>query len=237
MVQHRFSTTFSGALYGAFSRAFGAIVSVCVALALAACTGDAEPREPSTTPPVAPISETGPTVSPTAPALPDGPRATRGAVAADCVDGWTTPPRDAHRYAEPLRVIRRATGVEGPLEVVDLRFFEGPESPPSDKGYLLDIRRWYVKAFAKHDLSFQGRFLVESREFGTGLVAVAPYDTNGFRSPDWVGFQFDSGDPEERAYPGLPGTWAGVPYDFVAGGAGLQIPGLPDEVVGCLSAT
>jgi hypothetical protein len=129
------------------------------------------------------------------------------------------------------------TGVRGPLEVVDLRFFEGPESPPSDKGYLLDIRRWYVKAFAKDEQSFQGRFLVESREFGTGLVAVAPYDTNGFRSPDWVGFQFDGGDPEARAYPGLPGTWAGVPYDFVSGGAGLQIPGLPDEVVGCLSAT
>jgi hypothetical protein len=230
MHQHRFSTAFSGA----FS---GAIASVCVALALTACTGDAEPGEPSTTPPVTPISETGPAVSPTPPVLPDEPPATRGPVAADCVHGWMTPPRDAHRYVEPLGVIRRATGVEGPLEVVDLRFFEGPESPPSDKGYLLDIRRWYVKAFAKHDLSFQGRFLVESREFGTGLVAVAPYDTNGFRSPDWVGFQFDSGDPEARVYAGLPGSWAGVPYDFVSGGAGLQIPGLPDEVVGCLSAS
>ena len=101
----------------------------------------------------------------------------RGPVAADCVQGWVTPHRDSARYEEPLRVIRRMTGVEGPLEVVDLRTFEGPESPPSDKGYLLDIRRWYVKAFAKHDLSFQGRFLVESREFGAGLVGVAPYDT------------------------------------------------------------
>jgi hypothetical protein len=232
MHQHRFSTTLSGA----FS---GAIASVCVAIALAlsACTGDAEPGAPSATPPVTPISGTGPSASPTPPALPDEPPATRGPVAVDCVDGWVTPPRDSARYAESLRVIRRATGERGPLEVVDLRFFEGPESPPSDKGYLLDIRRWYVKAFAKHDLSFQGRFLVESREFGTGLVAVAPYDTDGFRSPDWVGFQFDSGDPEERVYPGLPGSWAGVPYDFVSGGAGLQIPGLPDEVVGCLSAS
>jgi hypothetical protein len=246
MRQHRFSTAFSGALSGAFSGAFstafsgafsGAIASVCLAFALAACTGDAEPGAASTTPPLTSISGAGPTASPTAPALPDEPPATRGPIAADCVHGWMTPPSDAHRYAEPLRVIRRATGVEGPLEVVDLRFFEGPESPPSDKGYLLDIRRWYVKAFAKHDLSFQGRFLVESREFGTGLAAVAPYDTSGFRSPDWVGFQFDSGDPEARVYPGLPGTWDGVPYDFVSGGAGLQIPGLPDQVVGCLSAT
>jgi hypothetical protein len=226
MYQHRFSTTLSGA-----------IASACVVFAVAACTGGAEPDAPSTTPPVTPIPQTGSTASPTPPALPAESPATRGPVSADCVNGWVTPPRDSARYAEPLRVIRRTTGVEGPLEVVDLRFFEGPESPPSDKGYLLDIRRWYVKAFAKHDLSFQGRFLVESREFGAGLVAVAPYDTNGYRSPDWVGFQFDSGDPEARVYPGLPGSWAGVPYDFVSGGAGLQIPGLPEEVVGCLSAT
>jgi hypothetical protein len=234
MHQHRLFTPFSRAFSGAFS---GAIASVCVAFALTACTGDAEPGEPSATPPVTPISETGPTASPTPPALPEQPPATRGPVAADCVDGWVTPPRKSHGFEEPLRIIRRMTGVRGPLEVVDLRFFEGPESPPSDKGYLLDIRRWYVRAFAKHDLSFQGRFLVESREFGTGLVAVAPYDTNGFRSPDWVGFQFDSGDPEAQAYPGLPGSWAGVPYDFASGGAGLQIPGLPAEVVGCLSGT
>lgn len=226
MHQHRFSTAFSGT-----------IASLCVVFALAACTGDTEPDAPSTTPPVTPISQTGPTASPTPPALPAEPPAKRGPVAADCVNGWVTPPRDSARYAEPLRVIRRMSGVQGPLEVVDLRTFEGPESPPSDKGYLLDVRRWYVKAFAKHDLSFQGRFLVESREFGTGLVAVAPYDTDGFRSPDWVGFQFNSADPEARAYPGLPGLWAGVPYDFVTGDAGLQIPGLPDEVLGCMSAT
>ena len=230
MHQHRFSTAFSGA----FS---GAIASLCVVFALAACTGNTEPDAPSTTPPVTPIPQTGSTASPTPPALPAAAPATRGPVSADCVNGWVTPPRDSARYAEPIRVIREVTGEKGPLEVVDLRFFEGPESPPSDKGYLLDIRRWYVKAFAKHDLSFQGRFLVESREFGTGLVAVAPYDTNGFRSPDWVGFQFDSGDPDPRVYPGLPGSWAGVPYDFVSGGAGLQFPGLPDEVVGCLSAS
>jgi hypothetical protein len=231
MHQHRFSTTFSGA----FS---GAIASVCVVFALAACTGGSAPEaSTASAPAVAPISQTGPTASPTPPALPDSPPATRGPVAEDCTHGWVTPPPDSARYAEPLRVIRRMTGVRGPLEVIDLRTFEGPDSPPSDKGYLLDVRRWYVKVFAKDDLSFQGRFLIESRAFGTGLVAVAPYDTNGFRSPDWVGFQYDSGDTATRAYPGLPGVWSGVPYDFVAGGAGLQIPGLPDEVIGCLSAT
>jgi len=69
------------------------------------------------------------------------------------------------------------------------------------------------------------------------VAAVAPYDTSGFRSPDWTGFQWDSADTEARAYPGLPGRWAGIPYDFVRGGAGLDIPGLPDEVRGCLGGT
>jgi hypothetical protein len=243
MHRHRLSTRFSGTFSGAFSGAFsgsfsGAIASVCVVFAVAACTGGSAPEgSTASAPAVAPISQTGPTASPTPPALPDSPPATRGPVAEDCAHGWVTPPPDSARYGEPLRVIRRMTGVRGPLEVIDLRTFEGPDSPPSDKGYLLDVRRWYVKVFAKDDLSFQGRFLIESRAFGTGLVAVAPYDTNGFRSPDWVGFQYDSGDTETRAYPGLPGVWSGVPYDFVAGGAGLQIPGLPDEVIGCLSAT
>jgi hypothetical protein len=188
-------------------------------------------------PSVSPVADTGATASPTPPGLPDEPPATIGPVAADCIQGWATPPEGSARYARPLHVIRVVTGVRGPLVVVDMRSFDGPESPPSDKGYLADVRRWYVKAFATRDLSFQGRFLVEAREFGTGLVSVAPYDSNGFHSPDWVGFQYDSDDPEARAYEGLPGRWAGVPYDFVNGGAGLQIPGLPADVAGCLSAT
>ena len=135
MHQHRFSTAFSGA--------------IVVALSLAACTGDAEPDVPPTPSAVTPISATGPTASPTPPALPEEPPANRGPTAVDCVNGWVTPKRGSARYEEPLRLIRRVTGVPGRLVVVDMRTFEGPESPPSDKGYLLDVRRWYVKAFAK----------------------------------------------------------------------------------------
>lgn len=118
--------------------------------------------------------------------------------------------------------------------VVEMRYFTGPESPPSDKGYIKTIQRWYVKLYARADLRFQGRFLVESREFGDGVAAVAPYDTEGFRSPDWSGFQWNEADPAPHPYPGLPGEWSGIRYDFVKGGAGLTIPGLPDEVTGCL---
>ena len=118
-----------------------------------------------------------------------------------------------------------------------MRHFTGPESPPSDQGYLLEVERWYIKLFAEDDIAFQGRFLVESRRFGRGVVAVAPYDTEGFESPDWIGFQYDSAHTARRAYPGLPGEWPGIPYDFVRGGEGLTIPGLPNEVSECLAGT
>lgn len=212
-------------------------VALLLVLVVGACTAGDEEGSPTPSPPVTQTAEPVRPVSPTPPALPDEPPATRGPVAPDCVNGWKTPAEDSARFAKPLEVIRRETGVEGELVVVDMRSFAGPESPPSDKGYLVEVERWYVKAFAPDDLSFQARFLVESRTFGEGLVAVAPYDSNGFRSPDWVGFQFDSGDPEPKFYEGLPGLWAGIPYDFVQGGAGLEIPGLPDQVAGCLDAT
>jgi hypothetical protein len=137
---------------------------------------------------------------------------------------------------QPLRIIRRTVRMPREPVIVEMRYFTGPESPPSEKGYISTIERWYVKLYSEADLRFQGRFLVESRLFGDGVAAVAPYDTEGFRSPDWSGFQWNEADPEPRAYPGLPGEWSGIRYDFVKGGAGLEIPGLPAEVRGCLDS-
>jgi hypothetical protein len=217
-----------------------------ISLVLVACTGgggeeDGPTGSTATTgasaPPITPIESPGQAASPTPPALPEEPPPTRGSAALGCVNGWVTPAEGSPRYLQPLGIVRRTTGVEGPLEVVDMRYFVGPESPPSDKGYLLDVQRWYVKLYARDDPAFQGRFLIEARRFGRGLVAVAAYDTSGFRSPDWIGFQHESGDPEARAYPGLPGLWSGIPYDFVEGGEGLTIPGLPDQIAGCLDGT
>jgi hypothetical protein len=175
--------------------------------------------------------------SPTQPAVPESAPATRGAPSTTCVEGWRTPPSDTPLFTDPLGIVRRTAPVEGDFVVVDMRYFTGPESPPSDKGYILEIDRWYIKLYVESDWSYQGRFIVEQRMFGRGVAAVAPYDTKGFRSPDWTGFQWDSADTTARAYPGLPGLWPGVPYDFVKGGAGLEIAGLPDEVRGCLQGT
>jgi hypothetical protein len=212
----------------------------CLALPLTAataCFGGDDGTPTASIPSPVPATTASPTTTPTPPVVPATHPPTSGAATATCTRGWTTPPRGSAHWNFPLDVIRRASGISGPLVVVDMRTFVGQESPPTDKAYLTDIHRWYVKLYAKNDLSFQGRFLVEDRRFGRGLAAVAPYDSRGFTSPDWVGFQYDAEHQTPYAYPGLPGTWRGVAYDFVNGGRGLTFPGLPAEIAGCLDGT
>jgi hypothetical protein len=185
-----------------------------------------------------PPTSVAPTVSPTPPALPAKPPPTAGAASSTCVHGWTTPASDSSLYTDPLGIIRRSDPVKGEFVVVDMRYFHGPESPPNPtEGYLKDVARWYIKLYDKSDLSYQGRFIVEQRAFGRGLSAVAPYDTRGFRSPDWSGFQFTSQDVGRRTYAGLPGALSGLRYNFVNGGEGLTFKGLPSAVQGCLDGT
>ncbi len=197
--------------------------------------GTSSAGSPSPTEAFTPSGSAAP--SPTRPSIPGKVPATRGAPSETCVEGWQTPARGTPLFTDPLGIVRRTAPVDGEFVVVDMRHFTGPESPPSDKGYILEIERWYIKLYVKSDWSYQGRFIVEARRFGRGLAAVAPYDSRGFRSPDWTGFQWDSADTHPVVYPGLPGQWRGIPYDFVNGGAGLEIPGLPDEVRGCLDGT
>jgi hypothetical protein len=199
---------------------------------LSACTGDQAGSIPS------PLATPPPTTTrPTPPAIPSSPPPTVGLADSTCQGGWETPVKGSALWDQPLDLIRKTTGEREPLVVVDMRTFVGPESPPDNKNYLQDIRRWYVKAYAKGDPAFQGRFLVEHRRFGAGIAAVAPYDTTGFASPDWVGFQWRSEDRDRLTYPGLPGTWEGKAYDFVTGGAGLGMPGLPGEMTGCMNGS
>jgi hypothetical protein len=168
----------------------------------------------------------------------------------DCVNGYTTPPPAAPLRLDGLRVLASAVADAAgerlhpdDFDVEEIRYFEGPESPPSEREYLLNVRRWYVKASLKDAPDFAARFLVERRTFGAGLVAVAPFDSEGFASPDWIGFQYEGADADREAYEGLPGAWAGTPYDFVRGTAldgdepVFGFPGLPAEVVGCLAGT
>lgn len=156
-----------------------------------------------------------------------------------CVEGWVSPDEDEALAQQALRLIRRTMRFKGSLVAEEIRYFEGPESPPSEQGYLRVVKRWYVKGHLRSDPSFRGRWLVERRTLGAGVAAVAPYDTSEYRSPDWTGFQYEAADPERRSYPGLPGRWRGTPYDFVNGdpGMNIRVRGLADEVVGCLAGT
>ena len=222
---------------GPITRTSVAAWLLAVVLPLSGCTTDQE-GPPGARAPGAPGGETS---SPTpVPGGEGGEAPTEQA----CVNGWTEP-EDREQRELPFHVIRRTQKVDGEFDVVEMRYFEGPESPPSIKGYLLTVDRWYVKAELQGDPTFRGRWLIEERAFGSGVVAVAPFDSEGFASPDWIGFQYEGEDAklQPRSELDLPGRWAGRPYDFVAGrdletgGRIFSFPGLPPQVAGCLEGT
>jgi hypothetical protein len=132
-------------------------------------------------------------------------------------------------------MIQGQMGVEGPWTVDEMRYFTGPDVP-----WILDphydvVMRWYVKASRTDDPAFHARWLLEQRtDLIRGISAVAAYETTGYESPDWTWFV---GDGPPTIYAGLPGEYSGVPYDFVTGEGDSGNPGLPDEVVGCLTGT
>jgi hypothetical protein len=215
-------------------KALARLMMVAACVVVAACAdqttgGEAAGGTPS------PQATVEPEASPTGAVAEEGGEAPTETA---CVNGWTVP-EDPEQYELPFHVIRRTLKVDGDFDVDELRYFEGPESPPSDKGYLLRVDRWYVKATLATDPAFRGRWLIEERAFGSGLAAAAPYDSQGFASPDWVGFLLEEGasDDRRRRHPGLPGKWAGTAYDFVTGEGAFNFPGLPAEVIGCLEGT
>jgi hypothetical protein len=237
-------------------RAAGQLVATLTLLVAAACAGaptSPAPTAPASTdqPPLptpdlaSPTSQPTPTPGPVSPtptptpvptpiALPSptsGPPQV-GLPADSCVDGWQSPVVGSDKWSEGLEMLGLEMGLDSGLEVDEMRYFTGPDVPWIIEPHYPVVERWYIKARQADDASFAGRWLLEARtDRVRGISAVAPHDTVGFASPDWVGF-FGEGPP--RAYPDLPGTWAGIPYDFVTGEGDGGQPGLPDEVVGCL---
>jgi hypothetical protein len=124
--------------------------------------------------------------------------------------------------------------LDTPLAVVGMRYFTGPDVPWIIEPHYAVVQRWYVKSSLDQG-AYTGRWLIEQRSATVaGVSAVAPFDSIGYASPDWVGFV---GEGPPREYPGLPGRWSGIPYDFVTGEGDSGNPGSPDEVVGCLAGT
>jgi hypothetical protein len=161
--------------------------------------------------------------------------AQQGDAGPGCVNGWTTPAPGTAVRREPLDVIRAQMGVTGEFQIDEMRYFTGPEVPWIIEPRPPLVERWYVKAQLVDDPTFRARWLVEKRSPTTeGIAAVAPFDTTGYRSPDWRGFV---GEGEPRTIEGLPGSWAGIEYDFVTGEGDGGNPGLPDEVIHCFDDT
>jgi hypothetical protein len=151
------------------------------------------------------------------------PAPTSGPPTADCVNGWLTPVQGSTEYDDALGILADQLGVDGPWQLDAMRYFTGSDG----------VLRWYLRGALTTDANYRGRFLIEARGEDARVVAVAPYESSGFGSPDWTGF---TGDGEPQTYLGLPGQWAGTPYDFVSGGSSAE-PGLPADVIGCVSDT
>src|SRR4051794_39077773 len=155
--------------------------------------------------------------------------------AADCVNGWMAPAAGSSEYAAAFEMIESQMGTSGPWTLDEMRYFTGPDVPWIIDPHYDVVDYWYVKAARVDDPHFQGRWLLEQRtDTVRGISAAAPHETTGYASPDWTGFV---GDGRPKKYVGLPGTWPGIPYDFVTGEGDSGQPGLPDQVVGCLSGT
>jgi hypothetical protein len=154
------------------------------------------------------------TAAPSGSASAVGPKT--GPKSATCVEGWHEPPPGPLR-TKPLDLLRQSQGLTGSFLVRELRYFTAPDK----------VERWYGKvSLVSQETSFHLRFIVERRSVGEGIVAVAPYASTGFTSPDWKGFDGEGGSVTIE---GVPGKWPGQPTDFVKDG------GLPATVAGCLT--
>jgi hypothetical protein len=209
---------------------------VAVVLALAACSKQGGPTAPQPSPiattPVASTPAAAPPTTPTA-TVASAASATARALRSQgpiqgCANGWKEPAPGTALRAKPLDLLRATQGFSGTFQVVDLRYFTGPDDAnlAADSKQKKPVERWYGKVVYLADPSFKIRFIAVRREVGEGVAAIAAYGTTNFTGKDWYGFDGEGG---KSAYPGLPGLWPGMPYDYAAAHE------LPDEVIGCLA--
>jgi hypothetical protein len=193
---------------------------------------------PAPTPSPTASATLAPTATPTQPAalsFSPNPTLAAGSPTPGCVNGWQGLDPADPLYIEGVDILANYMGLTDPLNVVDLRYFTGPDVPWILEPHFDVVERWYVKAVLSTDPGYRGRWLIEKRTVDRlGVSAVAPFDTTGYSSPDWHGFE---GEGLPRVVAGLPGLWSGIDYDFVTGAGDSGFPGLPDQVVDCLTGT
>jgi hypothetical protein len=191
------------------------------------------PQAPSTGAPSSPgplppaTSERVPTSGTAAEAQDDavggGEGVDRGSPSDTCVQGWVTPRPASKLRKAALDMLREQRGER--FVVIEMRYFIGPEDAEVI-GPQRQVERWYVKARSLADRSRQQRWLLRRAAVGSGIDAVAPFDSTGYgpgtwRRPDAV--DESTADPFQH------------PCDVAR--AGARCMGLPRAVLGCLKGT
>jgi hypothetical protein len=166
----------------------------------------------TTAPPVVPESTNPATTGSTGAPLP-----AVGDPSPGCVNGWMTPDPGTPLRTAPLDLMRADMGLQpGDLFLVDeMRYCVGPENT-NIVAPRRDVERWYVRGSLVDDPGFAGRWLVRRTGPHQGVEAVAPYESTGFETGTWVSFIGGESEDDRRVYPGLPGTWIGVPEELFA---------------------
>jgi hypothetical protein len=153
----------------------------------------------------------------------DGEGADRGSPGDTCVQGWVRPRAGSKLRKAALDMLREQRGER--FVVIEMRYFVGPEDAEVI-GPQRQVERWYVKARSLADRSRQQRWLLRRAAVGSGIDAVAPFDSTGYgpgtwRRPDAV--DESTADPFQH------------PCDIAR--AGARCMGLPRAVLGCLEGT
>jgi hypothetical protein len=109
--------------------------------------------------------------------------------------------------------------------VDEIRYFVGPEDADVvDRER--EVERWYVKARSEREPERKQRWLVRRAGPGSGVDAVAPYESRGYGPGTWL--RSDAVDPSVADPFQRPCDLS--PKD-------QRCMGLPREVLGCLSGT
>ncbi|MEO8179046.1 MAG: hypothetical protein ABI895_09455 [Deltaproteobacteria bacterium] len=138
-----------------------------------------------------------------------------------CSKGWTVPARGSPLRKAALDMIRERRSER--FVVVEMRYFVGPEDAEVI-GPSREVERWYVKAYSVARHSRRQRWLVRRAAVGSGVDAVAPFDSTGYGPGIW-----------QR--PDAVDESVSDPFQRPCDRTGEKCLGLPREVLGCLRGT
>ena len=156
-------------------------------------------------------------------AVADREGADRGSPSDTCVQGWVRPRAGSKLRKAALDMLRQQRGER--FVVLEMRYFVGPEDAEVI-GPQRQVERWYVKARSLADRSRQQRWLLRRAAVGSGIDAVAPFDSTGYGPGTWTrpdAVDQSTADPFQH------------PCDLAR--AGPRCMGLPRAVLGCLQGT